>query len=53
MDDKVKDELVFTPKFGKRRLRDSKPPKVASLRRQPGKDWYQLVLRTGQNWLFL
>jgi hypothetical protein len=43
---------LFTPKFGKRRLEDSRPPKVASSKGQPDKDWYQLVLRTGRNWLF-
>jgi hypothetical protein len=44
---------VFTPKFGKRRLEDSKPPRVASSKGQLGKDWYQLVWRIDQNRLFL
>jgi hypothetical protein len=43
---------VFTPKFGKRRLEDSKPPRVASSKGQLGKDWYQLIWRMGQNRLF-
>jgi hypothetical protein len=43
---------VFTPKFGERKLEDSKPPKVASSKGQPGKDWHQLVLRTCRNRLF-
>jgi hypothetical protein len=44
---------VFTPKFEKRRFKDSKPPRVTSSNGQLGKDWYQLVWRTGQTRLFL